>query len=148
MGKIGLVAFNRGAVGVHKLVTTDVRGAGDVFAGAAATAGHHATDTRLLAAEPGAGGAGAGRGALAHRLDLARGAPIVGLVHAGVGGASHKLAGAGLIAGDVFGAAGAGAAHHLGLIGDAEAHLRRLGGRPGAAETVVLLAADVFIAGH
>ena len=147
LGEIALVTFGRGAVGVHELVTTDVGGAGDVFTGAAIAAGHHPTDARLLAAEPGAGGAGAGRGALTHRLDLARGAPIGSLVDAGVGGASDGLAGAGLIAGDLVGTAGAGATHHLGLVGDAEAHFGGLGGRPGAAETVVLLAADVFIAG-
>jgi len=90
------------------------------------------------------------RSAIAAFADLGHpvgGAPGAGLLHAGVGGAGDRLAGAGLIAGDLLGTAGAGAAHHQRFVGDAEAHLGGLRCRLGAAEALVLLGADVFVAG-
>ena len=126
------------------MVGAHVRGAGHVAAGAPLGPGHHTTDARLDAAHH---GAHAHRGAGADLLNGGGGAPGARLIEAGVGGAGDHLAGARFIAGHLGGAAGAGAAHHLGTVGDAEAHLGRLGSGAGSAEAVVLLAAHVLVAG-
>ena len=126
------------------MIGTHIGSAGDRFTGTALGARHHTTNAWLNATH--AAGT-AHRSAGADGAELLAGAVVTCLFQAGIGGAGNHLAGAWLIAGHLAGTAGAGAADHLGAVGDAETHLGRFRSRPGTTETVVLLAADVLITG-
>ena len=127
------------------MVVADVGRAGHGLTGAAPGSRQGSANAWLNAAH--AVGA-PHRGALADLADGLAGAEITGLLQPGIGGTCDHLAGTGLVAGDVGGATRAGAAHHLGFVGDTEAHLGGLRGRLGAAEFRKLLAAHIFIACH
>ena len=127
------------------MVVADVGRAGHGLTGAAPGSRQGSANAGLNAAH--AIGA-PHRGALADLADGLAGAEITGLLQPGIGGTCDHLAGTGLVAGDVGGAPGAGAAHHLGFVGDTEAHLGGLRGRLGAAEIRKLLAAHIFIPRH
>ena len=85
--------------------------------------------------------------ALTDRRNLVVGAILTGLFKAGVRGAGHHLASTGFISGDIAGTPGVGATDHNRAVGDAETNLRSLRGGLSATKAIVLLAADVFIAG-
>ena len=130
-----------------QLIGTDIGGAGHGLTGTTLVAGHHTAHTGLDAGHGSGRGPDTHRGALTDGLHSGGAAVLAGLLETGVRGAGDGLAAAGLIAGDALGTTGAGTAHHLIAVGDAEADLGgfRLG--LAAAEGIHLLGADVLIAG-
>ena len=143
LGKVR-ITFLGGSTDRPGLVRADVLGAGDHFTGSPIGTGHDPADARL---DPGHDRAHAHRRTTAHVVDLLGGAPATGLLKTGVGGAGDGLAGAWFVAGHQLGAAGTGATDDLITVGDAEADLGRFRRSGDAAKGLILLVADVFVAG-
>ena len=143
LGKVR-ITFLGGPTDRPGLVRADVLGAGDHFTGSPFGTGHDPADARL---DPGHDRAHAHRRTTAHVVDLLGGAPATGLLKTGVGGAGDGLAGAWFVAGHQLGAAGTGATDDLITVGDAEADLGRFRRSGDAAKGLILLVADVFVAG-
>ena len=144
LGEVGVLGCG-GTADLGELIATDVRSAGNGFAGPAARTSEDTANAWLYATHA---VRAPHRSALTDFGDGLAVAEVPCLLKAGVGRAGYDLAGAGLITGDIGGAASVGTADDLGPIGDAEAHLGGLWLGLAAAEIGVLLAADVFITSY
>ena len=128
-----------------ELIATDIGSASNGFTGPAAGTSEDTANAWLYATHA---VRAPHRSALTDFGDGLAVAEVPCLLKAGVGRAGYDLAGAGLITGDIGGAASVGTADDLGPIGDAEAHLGGLRLGLAAAEIGVLLTADIFVTSY